>query len=197
MAKSIKPLLAAALLLFMCACSAELSLPTEPDAGISAVPASSPSAARTSSPIAPEASSPIASGSATETEGPGVVETPVDLQATVDQIRRALQAPDAKSMAPLFVEPVWLAAGPVGDEGKSISRSEALAWLGERWGSTRTVVSDDYVEHFVLLEIETAGWSALPPVQGGTVLFHMHRYNTQGEEDPVQGAWRIDAIIYQ
>lgn len=178
------------LLLSLCACSGEIQEPGQPSPETSAAATSGPPGAGTQA-------SPLFSATETETEAPPVVETPEDLQAAVDQLTRALQAPDAKSMSPLMLDSIWLAAGPVGDEGKSVSRSEALAWLGERWGSELTLVSNDYVEHFVLLEIETAGWAALPPVQNGTVLFHFHRYNAKGEEDPVQGSWRIDAIIYQ
>lgn len=123
--------------------------------------------------------------------------TPEDTKAAVDQISRALRAGDAQGISTLLTDPVWLTAGPLGDIGESISRGDAVSWLETRWGKKRTVVSSDYVEHFVLLEIETTGWPRVDPMQDGSIDLHLHRFNAQGEEEPVQGVWRIDAIIYQ
>jgi hypothetical protein len=126
------------------------------------------------------------------------VPTPEDIEATVQTFARALQAQNAAELSSVLVEDqIWLAEGPNGDTGVAITRKAALDWLNSHWGANRRVISHEYTNHFVLLEITTGDWAALAPIEAGNLVFHLHRYNAQGQADPIHGSWRVDAILYQ
>ncbi len=127
---------------------------------------------------------------------PAPLMTPQDTRTGVDAVTRALEASNSRTLSNLLLDPVWLAQGPNGDQGQSLSRGEVAKWLDARWGQKRAVVSTDYVQHVVLLEVKTSGWIPLAPLQSGVIAFNLHRYNPQGQTDPLQGAWRIDTILY-
>ncbi|HET7375783.1 MAG TPA: hypothetical protein VFK30_03685, partial [Anaerolineae bacterium] len=76
-------------------------------------------------------------------------------------------------------------------------RETAHKWLNQRWTAQLSIVSNNYVEHFVMIEIVTQGWSAITPMRTDRLTFHLHRYNAQGLGDSLNGLWRIDAILYQ
>lgn len=123
--------------------------------------------------------------------------TPESAAVTVEAVRQALRANDAMTFMSLLLRRVLMAHGPEGEMGEMVERDAALAWLNTRWGATREIVSTQYIEHFMLLEIRTTGWLNLPPLTGGIVLFHLHRFNLDGQADPLRGSWRIDSILYQ
>ena len=78
-----------------------------------------------------------------------------------------------------------------------MTRDSAANWLNQRWGKRRMVVSSDYVEHFVLIEIQTTGWMKIAPLEQGDIFFHLHRYGAQGQSDPLRGEWRLDGLFYR
>ncbi|MGB8647453.1 MAG: hypothetical protein WCF84_19615 [Anaerolineae bacterium] len=119
------------------------------------------------------------------------------MQATTQAVMRALQANDASMLTSLLLDNLFLAQGPNGDVGDVISRADAIKWLNAHWGANRQVASSDYVEHTVMVEIDTTGWARAAPLQNGSIVFHLHRYDAQGESDGLGGDWRIDTIIYQ
>ncbi len=123
--------------------------------------------------------------------------TPETTDAATQAVRSALQAKDASGLANLLIDSIFLAQGPNGDVGDTLSREDAIKWLNTRWGANRQVIASDFVEHTVMLEIDTSGWARVAPLQTGNVIFHLHRYNAQGQSDGLLGDWRIDTIIYQ
>lgn len=131
------------------------------------------------------------------TETPAPVETPLDVKQTRQAVAEALQAQTAGKLASLFTSDIWLAEGPVGESGESISQDDALKWLNVHWGTTPRLVSAHYVEHFVKLELTTSGWKKVTPLEQGVIVFHLHRFAANGEPDAINGAWRIDTILYQ
>jgi hypothetical protein len=123
--------------------------------------------------------------------------TPEDIGLVAKTLLRALQAPDANGLAPLMLDEIFLAQGPVGEQGQATAQTGALEWLNAHWSSHLQVSAVDYVEHTVQLEITTRGWSQSAPIQSGIVVFHLHRYNEQTQIDPFHGEWRVDGIFYQ
>jgi len=123
--------------------------------------------------------------------------TPQPIDAALDAVTHALAADNAAPLTSLLLDQVLLARGPDGNVGELVTRAEASTWLQSRWGKQRRVATHDYVEHFVMLEITSQGWVNLAPLEQGRISFHMHRYNGQGQEDALNGQWRIDAILYQ
>jgi hypothetical protein len=69
-------------------------------------------------------------------------------------------------------------------------------WLNAHWGGRHTVVSKQFVEHFVGIKLVTDGWARIAPVQNGVVELHLHRFNAQGQGDALGGRWRVDTILY-
>ncbi len=178
-------LAAVGLLALVLACYPESLLP---EASIPDVPTRSSTSASTSTAQVTEVGP-------TLTEEPVV--TPLDPQTGIDAVTRALQGRSAQSLSDLLLNQVLLAQGPNGYQGQTVAREEAVQWLNARWGRQRLVVSTDYVEHVVLLEVKTSGWVRLAPVQSGVIVFNLHRYSGQAQADPLRGSWRIDAILYQ
>ena len=123
--------------------------------------------------------------------------TPETVESAVSRVSRALQAGDATALSAMLTERVLLTQAPSAALTEFLGRDAAIDWLTTRWGSARSVVSSGYIEHFVLLEIETAGWEPIAPVQSGVMIFHLHRYDEAGQADPLGGNWRIDAILYR
>ena len=112
----------------------------------------------------------------------------------VSVISSALQAKDATLLRPLLLDQVTLAPG--GDQGAdTLDREAALAWLQDRIGSGPAVVSQNLVENFGLLEVQTAPWDVKAPVATGTIVFNLHRYDAAGKQDPINGDWKIDVLI--
>ncbi len=112
-------------------------------------------------------------------------------------MKHALESKDATALQLLFNDQILLAQGPESNIGGLIGQAEAIAWLNERWGSHRSIESNNYVEHFVMLEVDTQGWSIIAPMQIDRLVFHLHRYDANGRGDALNGAWRIDTILYQ
>src|SRR5215212_7764755 len=115
------------------------------------------------------------------------------IDTAVAMLQRALQASDPGGLQSLLGNEILL-------DGALIDRDAAGQWLAARWGpadTSRSVVGWQYVEHFVLLEVQTTGWVAVAPGQTDTITFHLHRYNAEGRGDPLTGKWRIDAIFYE
>jgi hypothetical protein len=115
------------------------------------------------------------------------------IDAAVALLQRALQASDPAGLQPLLGDEVLL-------DNALITRDLAWQWLVDHWGpagTSRRIVATAYTEHFVLLEVETAGWAPVPPLHAGTIEFHLHRYDAAGRGDPLDGEWRIDAIFYE
>jgi hypothetical protein len=131
------------------------------------------------------------------TATPLPLSTPQPIEAAVETVTRALQSNDATALAPLFGDQILVAEGPDGNIGGLVQRDDAIAWLTTRWGQQRAVESNEYIEHFVLLEITTQGWAKVAPLDNGRIIFHLHRYDAQGRGDALNGQWRIDAILYQ
>jgi hypothetical protein len=123
--------------------------------------------------------------------------TPQPIEDALASVGRALQADDASMLVPLLLDEVLLAREPGTASGELIGRDNAIAWLKARWGNQREVVSNEYIEHFALLEITTQGWAKVAPLDNGRIIFHLHRYDAQGRGDALDGQWRIDAILYQ
>lgn len=157
-------------------------------APVAVLPPASPMIARTVTPIRSTVS-PIAP--------PMPRSTPQTIESAVAQVTRDLQADDAASLQALLLDQVYLAVEPDTGIGSLIERETALKWLNQRWGAQLSIVSNNYVEHFVMIEIVTQGWSAITPMQTDRLTFHLHRYNAQGLGDALNGLWRIDAILYQ
>ncbi len=163
------------------ACYPEALLPD-----VTATPVPTSAAVSTHSPILPTLEA---------TTAP--VRTPETVQLATQAMTRALQRKDASELSALLIDGVFLAKGPNGEVGDTISRDDAVKWLDARWGASRQVISSDYVEHTVMLEIDTSGWARVAPMQNGRISFRLHRYNAQGQEDGLAGDWRIDTIIYE
>ncbi len=123
--------------------------------------------------------------------------TPQPTDDALDAITRALSANNESRLTSLLLDQVLLAQAPAGNVGALVTRAGASAWLKARWGEQRSVTAHDYIEHFVMLEITTQGWADLAPLEHGRIIFHLHRYNAQGQGDALNGQWRIDAILYQ
>ena len=155
---------------------------------VAALPPAAPMSARTATPIRSTVS-PIAS--------PKPRSTPQSIESAIAQVTRAFQADDATSLQALLLDQVYLAQGPDAGIGSLIGRETVLKWLNRRWAAQLSIVSNNYVEHFVMIEIVTQGWSAVAPMQTDRLTFHLHRYNAQGLGDALNGLWRIDAILYQ
>ncbi len=54
-----------------------------------------------------------------------------------------------------------------------------------------------YVSHFTLLRINTAGWARVAPLPRGTITFNLYRFDEGGTQDAFHGQWRISAIVYE
>jgi len=81
--------------------------------------------------------------------------------------------------------------------GMLLSTDTAWQWLSSRWGNgNRLINTYDYVEHFVLLEVTISGWTSVNADDAESLVLNLHRYQAQGKSDPLNGAWRIDAILY-
>ncbi len=113
--------------------------------------------------------------------------TPQPIEDALNAVNRTLEADDVSKLASLLLEQVLLAQGPDGNAGAQITRAEASTWLKARWGKQRGVTAHDDVEHFVMLEITTQGWANVAPLEQGRIIFHLHRYNAQGQEDALNG----------
>ncbi len=123
--------------------------------------------------------------------------TPQPIESAIEAVTRALQAKDTSTLQLLLNDQVLLAQGPEANVGGLIARTDAMAWLNERWGNHRAMVSTDYIEHFEMIEVTTSGWSIVAPMLTDRLVFHLHRYEDSGRGDALNGAWRIDAILYQ
>ena len=97
----------------------------------------------------------------------------------------------------LLNDQVLLAQGPEANIGGLIDRAAAIAWLNDLWGNHRSIVSYDYVEHFVMLEVDTHGWLIIAPLQTDRLMFHLHRYDANGQGDALNGAWRMVCLTIQ
>ena len=116
------------------------------------------------------------------------------MERAIAAIRAALAAKDAAALGALMLDQVTIAPG--GEQGaETMDRDVALAWLQDRIGSGPSVTSTNLVEHFGLLEVETRPWEPKPPAAGGTIVFNLHRFNAQGDQDPFGGEWKIDVLI--
>ncbi|GEM_PF-5019623 len=191
-------LLAAAFLL------AGLALAGCGDVGLTATATEVPGAAATAArraatpiptpirtPTAPVPPSPLPRPS--PTSGPSDEE---QIAAAVDAIAKALDSGNLDALRDLMIDQVAIAPG--GDQGaETMDRDLALSWLRERAGPGPKVVSSDVVENFGLLEVHTEPWETKPPVSSGKVQFNLHRYNDQGDQDPIHGQWKIDVLIPQ
>ncbi len=131
------------------------------------------------------------------TAPPVAVTTPDDVPTIAQEITRAIQANDVAQLAPLLLDAVWLAPDEDAGIGDSLSQADSLQWLRGHRGRKESVASIDYVRDSALLRITTTGWASLAPLQMGVVLFQLHRYDSSGQENDVQGNWRIDTILYQ
>jgi hypothetical protein len=115
------------------------------------------------------------------------------MEAAIGTLQRTLKESDPTRLQPLLGNEVLL-------DDTLVERNVAWQWLAARWGpigTSRLVIGTDYIEHFILLEVQTTGWAKIAPLQIGNITFHLHRYNTEGRGDPLAGDWRIDAIFYQ
>lgn len=130
-------------------------------------------------------------------ETPAPIETPSDVETTRQAVAQALQEKTASKIGALLTSDIWLAEGPIGEAGESISREDALKWLNTHWAPTQRLVSTDYVEHYVEIEMRTSGWKKVIPLQQGAIVFHFHRFDAHGEPDGINGTWWIDTILYQ
>lgn len=157
-------------------------------APVAALPPAGPTIAHTATPVRSTVS-PIAS--------PMPRSTPQPIENAIAQVTRALQADGAASLQGLLLDQVYLAQEPDAGIGGLIGRETAIKWLNQRWAAQLSIVSNNSVEHFVMIEIVTQGWSTVAPMQTDRLTFHLHRYNAQGLGDALNGLWRIDAILYQ
>jgi hypothetical protein len=48
-----------------------------------------------------------------------------------------------------------------------------------------------------MIEVTTSGWSIVAPMLTDRLVFHLHRYNANGQGDALNGVWHVDAILYQ
>ncbi len=117
--------------------------------------------------------------------------------AAIDALTKALKEKDAVNLDLLLADEVLMTSNANGEGGAVLFRADAARWLSQHWGTKRTLVKTQYVDHFVLLIVDTKDWAADTPLKKGTITFQLHRYNTQGQGDPLQGFWEIDTIIYQ
>ncbi len=149
-------------------------------------------------PIQPTAFEPVVLSNPTlePTEPPAVIPTPQDVDSIIQTVTKALASHDAAQFAPLLLDNLWLGPVEAQDQGQSAGRDDGVKWLTAHWGHI-TISSHNYVRDSALLEITTSGWAKVAPVAQGIVLFHLHRYNSGGQEDDIQGSWRIDTILYQ
>ncbi len=123
--------------------------------------------------------------------------TPEDVPAIAQEITRAIQANDVTQLSPLLLDAVWVAPDEDVAAGDSLSQADGLQWLKGHRGRKGSVSAVDYVRDSALLRVTTTGWAQLAPLQKGVVLFQLHRYDSSGQENDVQGNWRIDTILYQ
>ena len=161
------------------------------------VPAPTPATSASTITSAPTIIAPALRPTSAPTAAPPPPSTAQPIANALDAVTRALKADDAAVLAPLLLDQVLLAHGPDGNSGGLVKRDDAIAWLTARWSQQRAVTSHDYIEHFVLLEITTQGWANIAPLDNSRIIFHLHRYDAQGQGDALKGQWRIDAILYQ
>jgi hypothetical protein len=82
-----------------------------------------------------------------------------------------------------------------GGDARIVDRTQALAWLRERWQPTVRILVTDEVEAMGLLTMTSAPW--LPAADGGArVQLNAHRYDRSGQPHP-SGVWLIDTILYE
>ncbi len=132
----------------------------------------------------------------TAVETPAPVPTPADLDAFLGQFNHALSASEPTELSSLLLDAVWVGAAADPTTGESYSLDSGTEWLKGHWSSGLEVDKVDYVRDAALLEISTTGWSPTAPLESGTLVFHLHRYGSGGQEDDLGGSWRIDTILY-
>ena len=157
--------------LALIACSSASQSPQSTSPPVSAV-----------TPIAPPIKSPIAP-------------TLQPIAAAVNALKFALRQNDPHLILPLLGKTVLLE----GTTSQMLSREAAFQWLAARWGTgmAHEVTTTNYVEHFVLLEVNISGWVRIGDVTSEVITFNLHRYDDNGKGDALGGRWRIDAIFFQ
>ena len=126
-----------------------------------------------------------------------VVATPNDIPALVESLRIAVTSNDLTRVNPLMLDTVFLAREGNEADGQSIERSEVAMWLKDHLSGRPVLDGADYVRDSGLLVVTTTGWSTRDPLQEGTILFQLHRYDPDGTMDDASGTWKVDTILYR
>ncbi len=124
------------------------------------------------------------------------VSTPEDVPDAVKGLESALKANDPAQLAPFMLNEVWIAQQGNEAAGESMERDASVTWLKAHWGKV-TVASSDYARDSALLTLSTSGWAKRAPLTQGIIILNLHRYDSSGSMDDVQGQWKIDTILYQ
>ncbi len=122
--------------------------------------------------------------------------TPEDVPGAVKGLESALKANDPSQLTPFLLNEVWIAQEGNEAAGESVEKDAGVAWLKAHWGKL-TIASSDYVRDSALLTLSTSGWARRAPVTQGIIILNLHRYDSSGSMDDVQGQWKIDTILYQ
>lgn len=177
-------------------CSALLSAEPTPVPGAAATLTRSsrtpiPTPVRAASPSpAPSAVASRVAVAASPTAG-GRDVTDVEVAQVQRQIEQALGNPDLPGVERLLLDHVSLSTP---DGGQVMDASQTASWLRDHAASGIQVTHIDRSTQAVMLEVQTEGWPAKPPLDQGQVSFSLRRYDQSGREDEDNGDWKIDVI---
>ncbi|MBI4493245.1 MAG: hypothetical protein HY690_10705 [Chloroflexi bacterium] len=116
-----------------------------------------------------------------------------EAETVVASIGRALASQNLAQLEPILLDEVAVAAQ--GSGGETMPREKARTWLAERLGPGIKVEQWRRVELYDLVEVVTERWPQRAPLSDGRITFNLHRFNSRGQQDGVQGEWKIDVII--